>query len=150
MKVALEPRGGRRFAATVGERKFEVDYVAGSLLLDGRSLEFTSSNGQPGRATVSVAGEVVKVATPSRRSAAGGAGSSSGTVSAPMNGQVVKLLKAVGDEVAQGEVVAVLEAMKMENEVAAPCSGKLQEVCVAEGQAVEPGDILFRVTPSEG
>lgn len=75
--------------------------------------------------------------------------SSEGTVVAPMNGQVVKVVKDPGDLVESGEIVLILEAMKMENEVAAPFAGVLQEVTVATGDNVTPGQILFSVEASE-
>src|SRR5690606_37477221 len=84
VKVALEPRGDRRFLARVGEQELEVDYAGGSLLVEGRSLEFTSANDRPGRATVTLDGDVVSVAVPSNRPAAAGPGRTSGTVCAPM------------------------------------------------------------------
>ena len=70
---------------------------------------------------------------------------SEGTVTAPMNGQVVKLNKTVGDPVESGEIVLILEAMKMENEVSAPVAGVLTELNVQPGQAVSPGELLFCV-----
>lgn len=70
---------------------------------------------------------------------------SEGTVTAPMNGQVVKLNKKVGDPVESGEIVLILEAMKMENEVSAPVAGVLTELNVQPGQAVSPGELLFCV-----
>lgn len=75
--------------------------------------------------------------------------SSQGTVVAPMNGQVVKVLKAQGDAVAAGEIVLILEAMKMENEVTAPMEGTLKELNVEPGQTVSPGQHLFSLEATE-
>lgn len=74
---------------------------------------------------------------------------SEGSVSAPMNGQVVKVLKRAGDEVQDGEVILILEAMKMENEVTAPTSGVLVEVLIEPGETVTPGQPLFTIEPTE-
>lgn len=60
-------------------------------------------------------------------------------LAAPMPGKVVKVLARAGDEVKEGQGIVVLEAMKMENEVRSPKQGKLVELCVAEGQAVDGG-----------
>ncbi len=59
------------------------------------------------------------------------------TVAAPMPGKVVKVLVEVGDEVREGQGLVVVEAMKMENEMRSPKDGKVVEVHVKEGQAVE-------------
>ena len=63
-------------------------------------------------------------------------------VKAPMPGLVVKLLVEVGTEVKKGDPLIVVEAMKMENEVKAPYSGKVLEIKVAEKQAVERNEVL--------
>ncbi len=67
------------------------------------------------------------------------------TVDAPMPGKVWKILKSEGDTVADGDVVMILEAMKMENEITASTPGTIKQIPVAEGQAVNPGDVLFVV-----
>ena len=64
------------------------------------------------------------------------------SVQSPMPGKVVKLLVAVGDEVKSGQGVAVVEAMKMENELKSPRDGKIKAVSVKEGQPVESGQAL--------
>ena len=53
----------------------------------------------------------------------------------------------VGDTVKEGQVVAIVEAMKLMNEIESDCSGKIVEVLVENGQAVEYGHALFRVEP---
>lgn len=68
-----------------------------------------------------------------------------GCVVAPMNGQVVRIFKQNGDLVAAGEVIVIIEAMKMENEVSAPHAGKLSMLSIEPGQAVIPGQQLFSV-----
>ena len=67
----------------------------------------------------------------------------SGTISAPMQGTIVKVLVAAGDTVEAGQSVLVLEAMKMENHITAEKSGTVQEVRVAEGDTVGTGDVLL-------
>jgi biotin carboxyl carrier protein len=61
------------------------------------------------------------------------------TLEARLPGRVVRLLARPGDPVAEGQVVAVVEALDMENELRSPKSGKVVEVVVLEGQAVERG-----------
>ena len=64
------------------------------------------------------------------------------TVSAPMPGKISKILKKAGDTVKSGDVLIMLEAMKMQNEIMAPADGKVADVRVNEGQAVNTGDVL--------
>jgi pyruvate carboxylase subunit B len=67
-----------------------------------------------------------------------------GTVVAPMQGLILRVAVAVGDHVDLGDVVAVLEAMKMQNDVTAPRAGVVREVYVSEGMVVSPQDpIVF-------
>jgi biotin carboxyl carrier protein len=66
------------------------------------------------------------------------------TVEAPMPGKVLRIVKGEGSAVKEGELVLILEAMKMENEIYAPCDGTVKNV-TKEGTAVNPGDVLFVV-----
>ena len=66
-----------------------------------------------------------------------------GSVLAPMQGLILKLKVQVGDPVEKGDVVAVLEAMKMQNNVLAGDSGIVQEIFVNEGQTVQAKDVLM-------
>jgi pyruvate carboxylase subunit B len=68
-----------------------------------------------------------------------------GAVVAPMQGLIVKIPVAVGDEVKLGDVVAVLEAMKMQNDIVATQPGKVTEVYVSEGDVVSPNQPLLAV-----
>jgi biotin carboxyl carrier protein len=66
-------------------------------------------------------------------------------VKAPMPGMILKVIKQVGEEVLSGESVIILEAMKMENELRSPVTGKLKELFVKEGSPVEKGIKLFSI-----
>ncbi|WP_426573329.1 acetyl-CoA carboxylase biotin carboxylase subunit [Aquihabitans sp. McL0605] len=84
-----------------------------------------------------------------RRAASGGGGAAgTGSIAAPMQGTIVKVDVAVGDTVAEGQVVCVLEAMKMENNVATDVAGTVAEVKVEAGQAVGAGDVVVVITPA--
>lgn len=153
VKVSLERSECGKFRAQIGEASYLIDAANGHLLLDSgdggprRSREFSAWL-ESNQSVVFLAGRRMKVVQPNRRRGAS-KGSSSGRVKAPMNGQVVKILKKVGDTVDSGEVVLTLEAMKMENEVAAPCAGVLSRLEVKPGQNVEPGSDLFLVKPGD-
>ena len=80
------------------------------------------------------------VAAPVAAAPAGAAGSVQ--VTAPMPGKVVAVKASVGQAVKKGEVVLVLEAMKMENDIVAPEDGTIASINVANGDAVESGAVL--------
>jgi len=60
-------------------------------------------------------------------------------LSAPIPGKVVEVSVSEGDQVKKGQGLIVLEAMKMENELASPCDGEVKEISAKEGQTVEAG-----------
>ncbi|MCL1831036.1 MAG: biotin/lipoyl-binding protein, partial [Oscillospiraceae bacterium] len=62
---------------------------------------------------------------------------------APLPGAVLDVIAAVGDTINNGDVVAIIEAMKMENEVISILSGKVKSVLVTKGNTVNTGDQLF-------
>ena len=66
-----------------------------------------------------------------------------GALTSAMQGMIVKLKVSVGDNVNEGDTVAVLEAMKMENDVKADKSGKVTEIFINEGDTVEKDDVLM-------
>jgi len=63
-----------------------------------------------------------------------------------MPGQILMLSVEEGEEVEEGSHLAVLEAMKMENDITAPGDGVIKEICVKEGKEVNSGDTLFIIT----
>ncbi len=79
---------------------------------------------------------------PKRTAAAALAGTGSGQVTVPMQGTIVKVAVAVGDVVEVGQTICLLEAMKMENAVAAEKDGVVKEVRVSAGDSVGAGDVV--------
>lgn len=63
-------------------------------------------------------------------------------VEAHITGTVFRVETSVGAQVAAGDVLVVIESMKMEMPVEAPRAGRVSAICVAEGQSVEEGDVL--------
>lgn len=87
------------------------------------------------------------VATPAAAAPAPAAPAASGSqggtaINAPMPGKVLSVKASVGQSVSKGDVVMVLEAMKMENEIVAPADGTIASIDAAEGQSVEAGAVL--------
>jgi biotin carboxyl carrier protein len=79
------------------------------------------------------------------REVAGASGSGPQRIIAPMPGKVVRVLVTPGEEVQPRQGLAVVEAMKMENELRAARGGRVREVLVTEGQSVDAGAILMVV-----
>lgn len=76
---------------------------------------------------------------PKPAAAVSGGGNS---ISAPMPGVVLNVLVSEGQEVKSGDVLLILEAMKMENEVTAPADGTVKELAVTKGTSVNTGDLM--------
>ncbi|MFB6073388.1 MAG: biotin carboxylase N-terminal domain-containing protein [Haloarculaceae archaeon] len=138
--VGAESAGGedeevveREFTVEVNGKRFEVD-------LEERGAPpiqvEQGGDGQPGRPAA---------AGPSGGSSgSGGSSSAEGDeVTAEMQGTILSVEVSEGDEVEAGDVLCVLEAMKMENDVVAERAGAVNEVAVAEGESVDMGDLLF-------
>jgi biotin carboxyl carrier protein len=152
--IRVEVRGkDGRYVVTLDGRRLDVDlHEAGgdfvSLLIEGRSYD-VGIEPREGGYTVVLADDTLHVdlasaahgagATP-RKAAAGPA-----RLTAPMPGKLVRLLAVPGQEVAAGQGLVVMEAMKMENELRAPRAGRVKEILVREGQAVEAGALLALV-----
>ncbi len=118
-----EPKIKRSVDVEVNGKKFKVDMW----------LPESAGAGQPASAT----------RARKRSSGAGAsAGTGSGDVTVPMQGTVVKVVAEVGQEVAVGDTVLVLEAMKMENNVTAEKAGTVSEIRVEAGQSVSGGDVV--------
>ncbi|HET8929558.1 MAG TPA: biotin carboxylase N-terminal domain-containing protein [Acidimicrobiales bacterium] len=102
----------------------------------------------PETAGAPVAAGAAAAAPRARRSGSksGAKAAGAGQIAAPMQGTVTKVSVAVGDEVAQGATVCVLEAMKMENNITADKDGTIAEIKVETGQAVSAGDLLVVIS----
>jgi acetyl-CoA/propionyl-CoA carboxylase biotin carboxyl carrier protein len=97
-----------------------------------------------GEAPVAATGATAAARRPPRRERAGGSGpsASSETLPSPLQGTVLKVAVEQGAEVAEGDLICVIEAMKMENEITAHRSGKVEELAVSEGASISSGDVI--------
>jgi biotin carboxyl carrier protein len=122
-----------------------------SLLLDGQQFVVDLDRRRTGiAASVGASEALLTVEDALHRRLASAAGTRAQTrgesIRAPIAGKVVKVLIAVGDQVAAGTPVIVLEAMKMENELIAERGGTVATISKSAGQAVDTGDLLVELT----
>jgi len=83
------------------------------------------------------------------RGASGGMADPPGKITTPLAGVVVEVKVAVGDTIEPRQVVAVVEAMKMQNEIQAPMAGVVKRVAAIAGSRIEKGDIVVEYDPAE-
>ncbi len=118
--------------------KLERDYT---VEVSGKRFDVKVIGGAAANASAAGPGPVKKA--PRRQSKArGGAGASSEALSSPLQGTVLKVAVEKGQEVEEGALVCVIEAMKMENEITAHRSGNVDELGVKEGGSVSTGDTI--------
>ncbi len=115
--------------------------------VDGRLHEVKVIGAAPPAASNS--GAPAGLRRPPRRERAagrgGGGGGSAETLVSPMQGSVLKVPVSKGDEVEEGALICIIEAMKMENEITAHRAGKVTELKVAEGGSVAAGDAIAKI-----
>ena len=126
-----------KYIVTLRDRTFEVEVENGeAMILD----EYEAKSPAAAVAAPATTAPVAAVESSSVAPVAIGAGT---PVPAPMPGNIVSLEVKVGDSVAEGDVVAVMEAMKMNVEVVAPCAGTIKQILVEKGAVVATDDALM-------
>ena len=125
-----------KYKVTLNGRTYEVEVEAGKAMCVAE-YEAYAPAAAPVAAPVAAA---PVAAAPAAAPAAGGVTVSGGeSVNAPMPGNILKVNVSVGQTVKEGDLLVVLEAMKMENEIFAPKSGTVAQVLVQKGSTVDTG-----------
>ena len=132
-----------KYRITLDGKTYEMDveFIDGTGTVQSAPRQTETKAAAPAAAPASPSTAPAKAA-PSDQT---GADASKGAVVAPMPGTVIKIFKKPGDEVKAREVVLILEAMKMENEIIAPADGTIAVMNCAVNGTVASGDVLFEV-----
>ena len=128
-EAAADGKAERSYHVEVGGKLFDVKVIGDAV---GASVGAT-------------AGGALKKPPKRERSGGGGSSASGDDLVSPLQGNVFKVPVEEGQEVSEGDLVCVIEAMKMENEITAHKSGKIAKLAAKEGAAVNPGDLLAKI-----
>lgn len=120
-----------KYKVTLNNRTYEVEVEAGQAMLVDEYEAYA-----PAPAAAPAPAPAVPAAAPAAASPALAAGE---VVKSPMPGNILKINVTVGQKINEGDALLILEAMKMENEVAAPKSGTVAQIIVSKGAVVETG-----------
>jgi biotin carboxyl carrier protein len=131
----------------VNGRPFVVGFEDDKVLVDGAPLdvEMEGATALVDGISYSLSVEGLEQERSAAPRAAAKAAAGEGAVAAIMPGKVIRVLVSVGDKVAEGSVVCILEAMKMENELKSPKAGVVKAIHVQPGRDVEMGAVLVEI-----
>ena len=126
-----------KYKVTLNNRVYEVEVEQGEAMLVNEYELAAPAVAAPAAAPVAVAPAVAPAAAP-----AAGALAAGEVITRPMPGNILKINVTQGQKVNEGDVLIVLEAMKMENEISATKSGTVAQINVTKGAVVETGTPL--------
>ena len=121
-----------KYKVTLNNRTYEVEVEQGEAMLVDEYEAFAPAAAAPAPAP----------AAPVAAAPAAAALAAGEVVKSPMPGNILKINVTLGQKVKEGDVLIVLEAMKMENEIVAPKAGSVAQIAVSKGQVVETGSPL--------
>ncbi|MCF0120760.1 MAG: biotin/lipoyl-binding protein [Oscillospiraceae bacterium] len=128
-----------KYKVTLNGKVYEVQVERGEAII-AAEYDAMAPAAPVAAAPAPVAAAPAPAAAPAAASTAVAAGE---VVAAPLPGNVLKINVQAGSAVKSGEILLLIEAMKMENEVVAPRDGVVKQVCVASGKTVNTGDALI-------
>ena len=154
-EVNVEKNGGD-YRVIIGNETYRVALKDNGVSINGELMTVKVEGAFNEGATVTTSSRQMKVLVEPVREMApvsveaevthSGKGSDSkGSIMAPMPGKIISIKVKAGDTVTQNQIVAVLEAMKMENDIQSDIAGTVQSVSVKPGEAVEGGQVLLVV-----
>jgi biotin carboxyl carrier protein len=126
----VEKLGKGRYKVTVGHQRYEFSIHNGIVTEGPRNLDLEVRRERP---------ELERSKAGSRKN--------DGKIRPPMPGKIVEVKVKEGQEVAEGDVLIVLEAMKMQNDLKSPIAGKVHRIHVQDGANVEATAVLLEITP---
>ena len=129
------------YKVTINDKVYEVEVEKGKANL----LRTTAVEAAPAPVAAAAA---APAAAPAPAPAAASASVQAGTtpVNSPMPGTILDVKVTVGQAVKEGDLLVILEAMKMENEIYAPCAGTVAQILTSKGSAVDTGAPLVTIS----
>ena len=125
-----------KYKVTLNGKTYEVEVEAGKAMLVDEYEAYAPAAPAPAAPVAAPAAAPASAAAPAPAAVSLAAGEA---VNAPMPGNILKVNVAQGQAVKEGEVLVILEAMKMENEIVAPRAGTVAQVVVSKGSVVDTG-----------
>ncbi len=128
-----------KYKVTLNKRVYEVEVEQGeAMLIDEYDLAAPAAPAAPAAAAPAAPAP----AAPAPAAPAPAAPAAGETVKSPMPGHILRIEVSQGQHVEEGDVIMILEAMKMENEIVATKSGTIAQIAVSKGAVVETGTVL--------
>ena len=131
----------RKFVINVNGKSYEVEVeeVNGGSVSERSNVSFN-----PAPAVSNPVSAPKKTEAP-KAAPAGPISENAEKVKSPMPGTILDIKVQVGDTISKGQVLAILEAMKMENEIMSPRDGKVASIQITKGASTNAGDVLFAI-----